>query len=441
MAGRGEYQKQLAALVAAAKANNLKFEDILPKEVLDRFQDMAELKTAREYIKELEECEKDLRATNETLTNNLKEKQLEIGSLPADYQALEVDLQQAQRQISLYKKTSEDAQERLQRYRRQLDEIVDKQRADASAAEKVEDLQIQIENQQAVINRLMDDNRKAEAVFEQLRESDTKALERKDKQLVKKERELAEKDEMLAQLHKRVDGAKYAETASIGATSILSIDMDDEETLLDEANDDHLEVQQENIELLQQNLALSEDNNALKDQNAALNSQLYKVVEFYEMSLSHQPVPSEAPKAQLLINAVPEAKPLNRFHQIFRQVIGVFAQMFRISSQEEALPLSNLANQLDAAQNALDDYYVAKDVMRAITEEADYDDTDQIALRKELDSMAQSASESLFSLNILYTDFWGFLNQLSNDPKMLSSLNGALCDADRIHVIDLDSCD
>jgi hypothetical protein len=217
--------------------------------------------------------------------------------------------------------------------------------------------------------------------------------------------------------------------------------MDDEETLLDEANDDHLEVQQENIELLQQNLALSEDNNALKDQNAALNSQLYKVVELYEMSLSHQPVPSEAPKAQLLINAVPEAKPLNRFHQIFRQVIGVFAQMFRISSQEEALPLSNLANQLDAAQNALDDYYVAKDVMRAITEEADYDDTDQIALRKELDSMAQSASESLFSLNILYTDFWGFLNQLSNDPKMLSSLNGALCDADRIHVIDLDSCD
>ena len=441
MAGRSEYQKQLVALVAAAKANNLKFEDILPQEMLDRFQDMAKLTTAREYIKQLEECEKDLRATNETLTNDLKEKQLEIGSLPADHQALKVDLQQAQRQISLYKKTSEDAQERVQRYRRQLDEIVNKQQADVSAAEKVKDLQIQIEDQQAVINKLMNDNRKAEAVFERLRESDIKALERKDNQLAKKEKELAEKDEMLAELHKRVGEAKYAETTFIEATSILSIDIGDKETLLHEANDDHLEVQQENIELLQQNLALSEDNNALKDQNAALNSQLYKVVELYEMSLSHQPVPSEAPKAQLLINAVPEAKPLNRFYKIFRQVIGVFAQMFRKSSQEEALPLSSLANQLDAAQNALDDYYVANAVMRTITEEAGYDDTDQVALRMELDSLAQSASESLFSLNILYAEFWGFLNQLSDDPKILSSLNGALCDAGRMYVIDMDSCD
>ena len=437
MTSRGEYKKQLAVLVAAAKANNLSFEDILPEKMLDHLKQMAELKTAREHIEQLEEREKDLKATNETLTNNIKEKQHEIDNLPAEYQALKVDLQQAQRQISLYRTTSEDAQERVERYRRQLDVIVGKQQADTFAAGKIEDLQIQIEEQQILINKLVEDNRKTKAMYEQLHDSDAKALERKDKQLANKEKELADKNEMLAGHHQR--WADHIPVRTADSSSVPFNDADDEATLLDEVNDDYLEVQEQNIQLLQKNVALEENNAALKEQNDTLIAQLYKIIALQEQSLSAQPTAPQAPTTQNFTSIVPEAKSLNRFYDTIRQILGVFAQIFQASSNHESIPLSDLEAQLDDAQLALEDYYVAKEWMRADIQKSGYEDADQIALRKELGSMARSGFDSLSSLNTLYTGFWTFVNQLSEDPKTLSSLNGALCDVGRVQVIELNS--
>ena len=75
MSGRGDYQKRLAALVSAAAADNLKFEDILPAEIEERFTELAELKQARKFIAELELRETELQAANETLKNEVGKKQ------------------------------------------------------------------------------------------------------------------------------------------------------------------------------------------------------------------------------------------------------------------------------------------------------------------------------------------------------------------------------
>ena len=434
MSGRGEYQKQLTALVAAAKANDLTLEDILPDNLEEHFQEMAELETYRKYIKELEDREKELQTAKEILTKNLDEKQIEIDNLPAEYQVMRVDLQQAQRQIFLYKETSDDLQKRVERYRHQLKDIVDKQQADASAAGKIEDLQTQIEDQQTVINKLMDDNRKSEAMFEQLRESDTKALKRKDKQLAKKDKELTEKEEMLAKLHQQVQEANNVKAALDDTNSLLTDDNADMETLVDVLPDDSLAVWEQNIDLLQQNLSLVEQHQALEEHHIAVKSQLYEIMATYEYAAAQDC------KAQLFAAAVSETKTLNRFYKASFDVLDSFAKAFH--SPEADIPsLSYITAQLDTAQEALAGYDSVKKVVRAITDGSGNDDLDQVAFCKELDSLAASAADSMSSLEILHNGLWSFLHQLSGDPKMLSDLNGALCDADRVRVVDIYSCD
>lgn len=434
MVDRGEFQKNMAAFMAVAKAKDLKFEEFLPEEILEHFQEMTELTTAREYIKELEDREKKLQAANETLTNDLDKKQTEIDNLPTEYQALKVDLQQAQRQIALYKETSEDAQGRVERYRCQLNNIVGRQQTDTAAAGKIEQLQTQVENQQAVINKLMIDNRKSETIFEQLRESDTKAIEQKDKQLAKKKKELAEKDKLLAELYLQVQEAYHSKAVFDDADSVYFDNTDDAETLVDELQNDILEMQQQNINLLQQNLALAEHNRALEDQNTVLQEQLR------HMSQSIESTSVKDYTTQLSAAAVSETKSLNRFYEALYEVLAAFAKTFQASSQGDIPSLSHLIRQLDAAHDALDDFCTAKKV-RASTGESGEVDEDQMALRKELDSMAASAAESIISIEILHSGLWSFIQQLSDDPKMLSDLNGMLCDANYVPVVDIDCCD
>ncbi|KZM24721.1 uncharacterized protein EKO05_0007072 [Ascochyta rabiei] len=389
MAGRGEYQKQIAALIAAAKAKNLKLEDTLPEETLKHFGDMTELKAARELIKELDDREKQLQAANETLTKKLNKKQEEIDDLPGDFKALEVELHQAQRQIALHKTMSEDSRQRTERYQRQLKEIADKQQADASAAEKIERLQAQVEDQQTIIAKLLEENQAAEAVSAQLRESDLKALAQKDKQLAQRDEELTEKDELLAKLDKELDDA----------CSLMSCDT---EALVSDPPEDPLTVQQENVEK--------------------------------SKFSTHR-------EAQFSAAIISEMKPLNRFYKAVFQIVNAFAMIFQATSTKDIPSLSCVGTQLDAAQVALGDYIDIKNMMRASMEELGADDMDQIALLHELDVLATSATNSQINLEVVHMGFWNFLNQLSDDPKMLSNLNGALCDADRVHIIDLDGCD
>lgn len=438
MAGRSEYQKQLAALWTTAGANKLKFADIMPESIEEEFSQLNELQEARNMVKDLQERENQLQVANEALVKELNEKQAEIDNLPAEYQSAKIDLQQAQRQIANNKDTIDDLNNRIERYRAQAKDVVAMKQTDAAAAEKLENLQMQVQDQQTVIQKLKDDNRKSTALFEQYRETDRKALKRKDNLLVKKDLELAEKTKQLADkdaelleaihaLAEKDNGLEHLEDLLAGmhgrmrrskghATTLDG--NNDVEPLTDPLFDDFLAAQTENIALLQRNLRLAEDNRALEEQHIQMKAQLQETLASHE-SLD-----------RLFAAVVSETKTLLRFYQASSQVIHSFADFFS-SGNATVESFTKIEHQLDSAQEALKGYFQVKDVMRVGPDSPDDGDTEQIALCRELDSLAATASDSVSNLETLHVVLWTFLSQLSHDPKMMSALNSALCYEER----------
>lgn len=429
MAGRGEYQKQLAALWTAAKAHNLKSTDIVPEDMEAEFSQLKELKESRDMIKALQERENQLQAAKEALTKNLDEKQTEVDNLPAEYRSAKIDLQQAQRQLANNKDTIDDLNNRIERYRAQaLDVLVNKQ-TDAAAAEKLENLQMEVQDQQAVISKLKDDNRKSIALFEQSRETDRKALKRKDTLLAKKDIQLAEKIKQLADKDAKLLEAAHAlaendnevehlQDLLAGLQMQKSMDNNGAVTLMDPLQDDLLATQAENIDLLQRNLRLAEDNRALEEQHIQMKAQLHKALTSREAS------------DRVYAAVVSETKTLFRFYHASSQVIDSFANFFA-AGKATVGSFANIETRLDSAQEALKGYFQVKDVVRVIDSSPDINDPEQITLSKELDSLATTASDSVSNLETLHIVLWDFLSQLSHDPKMMADLNGALCDEER----------
>jgi hypothetical protein len=384
MSGRGDYQKRLAALMSAAAADNLTFEDILPAEIEERFKELAELKQARVFIAELELRETELQTVNETLQNEAEKKQKAIDNLPDDHVARLTELHQAYRQIELHKQTEVHLNERAERYRQQLDDNVGKQHANTSAAAKIEALQAQVEHQQGTIAKLMDDNRKSEAIYKQLRESDKHTLESKTEQLAKKEA-------LIAQLHQQIDDAT--------------------DTLLTLEECDPLAVQEENVGLLSRNLSLSEENKALQDQYTMVKEQLGEILATGQ----------DGRKAQLFAAAISETKTLNRFFLNAFEVLKAFSCSFQTTPMRSIIEFH-----LDAAQEALAGCRAVKEAVRPDTDGAGDHDLEEYTLCKELDSMAVSAGVAMDSLEAVHSGFWKFINGLSEDPKMLSEVNAEL---------------
>lgn len=393
MSGRGEYQKRLAALVSAAAADNLTFEDILPAEIEERFKELAELKQARVFIAELELRETELQTVNETLQNEAEKKQKAIDNLPDDHVARLTELHQAYRQIELHKQTEVHLNERAERYRQQLDDNVGKQHANTSAAAKIEALQAQVEHQQGTIAKLMDDNRKSEAIYKQLRESDKHTLESKTEQLAKKEA-------LIAQLHQQIDDAT--------------------DTLLTLEECDPLAVQEENVGLLSRNLSLSEENKALQDQYTMVKEQLGEILATGQ----------DGRKAQLFAAAISETKTLNRFFLNAFEVLKAFSCSFQTTPVRSIIEFH-----LDAAQEALAGCRAVKEAVRPDTDGAGDHDLEEYTLCKELDFMAVSAGVAMDSLEAVHGGFWKFINRLSEDPKVLSEVNAELVEQGRPRTI------
>lgn len=408
MAGRGAYQKQIAAIITAAAADSLTIDDILPHEIQEHFHDLVELKRARAYILELEGREKELQAAKETLTSTLANMRLKIDDLPTEHQARKTELQQAYRQIALHKETSDNLNQRVQRYQQQLKNTVDKRQTDDSTAKQIKELHTRVADQQAIIAKLLEDHRESEALYETIQQCDKNALELKDNELAKKDHQLMQQDDLIAQLRLDVQDAI------------------DDKAALEEL--DPVALQEENIGLSSQNLSLSEDNQALQDQYDIVKEQLGKLMA----------AQGKDPKAQLFAAAISETKTLNRFYKAAFQVLNALSGTLH---EDAKIPSrSFIENHLDAAQEALNGCRVVKDVMRAGTDVAGVLDPDQAALCTELDTMAKSAADAMISIETLHNGFWEFLNQLSDDPKLLSELNYVLCESDRVSTVNMYSC-
>jgi CII-binding regulator of phage lambda lysogenization HflD len=446
MAVRGKYQKQMAAFLAAAKTDSLNLEDILPEPMLDHLQDTAELKAARVYTKELEDREKELQAANDILTSKLEEKLDEIRNLPGNIETLKVDWQHALHQVAIHKMMSDDACDLAEHYRYQLKKVVDKKQDDSGATDTIRRLQTQVGDLQNFITNLVADNRNTVEMVARLRESDAQSIEMKDKALAEKDTELAnkameltKKDELLAEIRKEIEEAKsfLDESDNLDATipndsEPPENDSDEDCFKLQELERD-INLEEKNLELEEQLLAAKAQNDDLEAQLSSARSQLTHLTVSHEQTISSQNL-----KDKLVTAALGETKTLSRCYYAMLQVMNTFNTILKTTSAYQSMGSADIVMQLDEAQDALEDYSAARQLMPVNTEMLADVYGDEIALRKELEFLAKSATDSQIKLEDIVVRFWGFLDQLSSDPKLLSYLNGKLCQMTPVtQVIDL----
>ncbi|CAA9961005.1 hypothetical protein PTMSG1_04389 [Pyrenophora teres f. maculata] len=183
MSNLGDLQKQLSQILAGAQAQGYTIEQIIPEEMQDHFQDISALKTAREFIQELETREQDLQAEKDELLAKLKEKEQEIEDQPAEFKALKVDLQMAHRMIEFQKEIAEDSTRRAKRAEQNFDKAAKDLIASGELAAKIVRLQRELEQQQSTIRNLQEQNQHAAEVFQALRAQDAETIAAKDAEL------------------------------------------------------------------------------------------------------------------------------------------------------------------------------------------------------------------------------------------------------------------
>ncbi|KAH9870213.1 hypothetical protein J1614_007136 [Plenodomus biglobosus] len=167
---RGDLRKQLSSLLALIKAQGLKFEDVVAEEMLDHLPGLTELAEARTYIVELEGREQISQAGISDLLTKLKAKEMELLDQPSNFKSLEIELQQAQRHIQVYKGISDDATKRADRLQKKLDDFQSKQAISDSISSKVEILQAHLHEQVSDYQKLLQKHNQAAEIAEKQRE-------------------------------------------------------------------------------------------------------------------------------------------------------------------------------------------------------------------------------------------------------------------------------
>ncbi|PWS22100.1 hypothetical protein DKP78_20145, partial [Enterococcus faecium] len=88
MSSLGDFQKRMLAIVTEAESQGHKINDVVPSEVQEHFQDLKDLRTAKDYIKEYDEREKKYQYQIEDLEKQLKDAKTAVESLPDDHKQL-----------------------------------------------------------------------------------------------------------------------------------------------------------------------------------------------------------------------------------------------------------------------------------------------------------------------------------------------------------------
>jgi chromosome segregation ATPase len=302
-------QQQISQILTTAKAQGYNVEQVIPEDLQAQFQEMTELKAAREFIKDLESREQDLQIQNAKLSEALQSKQAEIDNQPAEFESLKTDLSQAHRNIEFYKNLAHNAERRALRYQRNFDSAVQVQIASDVAAAKIERLEAQIAYQQIIITRLQDENFQQAQLFDQLRDQDQQAM--------------AENDQ---KAHAALQEASWVETESEQASEVY-------DDLIDTIESDHA------------------------DTTALLNTRT---------ALLHQ-------QMSLYSGIASEVTPLQRFFTRAFEVLQIYQILFQTLSDPEASGIASLPPQLDtllsSAAGDLEGYVVVHAALPGIAEE------------------------------------------------------------------------
>ncbi|KAF1844413.1 uncharacterized protein K460DRAFT_408699 [Cucurbitaria berberidis CBS 394.84] len=303
MLNRGELQEQISRILAVAKAQGYNIQDVMPNEMLDQLQGVTEIKAARAYVKEIEGREKNLQAQVDKLLIKLKAKEEELTNQPEEFEALMVDLQQAQRQVDFHKGIADDATKRAERYQRKMVDAVEKQTIVDEAALKIERLEAELHNQQAAYLKLAKENAKIAELAEKQREQDQETIDEKNKQL----------DTLMSHANMvEAESEKFSETFT---------------TLIDTMESEHCIA------------------------TAAANEKALLLLQ----------------TDQLYSAVVSEITPLNRFFDRAVKVLGIYQLLFQALSDPYNHSITSLPRSLDVLMaGAVDDLDIYQNVHRAL---------------------------------------------------------------------------
>jgi hypothetical protein len=357
--------KQLAALLAQAKAQDLKPEDILTQEVQDHFSSNTELMNAREHIKDLEERDKDLTKRNEALQKEAQEAKRAATELPVDHKAALVDLKQAEHRETFYKDLMVQAEERATMYKTKWEEAITRQTKVDDAQNKIQSLEKEVVEHMATIAKLNGENRDISDIFDTERAKHLQTLENKEMKMMGMEKTICERDERIQEL---------------------------------QLSNDHFEKTCMDL------LALMESENG--DATAAVNKKALKL-ERAEVQI--------ADGDRLRMAIVSEIQPLRKFYERCFDVLhihqGLFKQLFSVWHDEVTYVPDTLALSMNAATEELSKFSIVHDAMEAESIAGD-------EVREQLTTFAQNACRMQDTLTTITEDVVKFVEQLDKRPDL-----------------------
>jgi hypothetical protein len=367
MSNLGDLQKRSSEIFAEAKAQGLQPQDVIPAEVQAYFQNTTELKTAKEYIKQLEENERSAYERSEGLEKELKQAKKALDDLPDDHNMRMVELGQAEHRVKFFQDLMNAAEERAVNYQKKWQEALAKQSAAHEKDEKIQRLEKEAVDYQLAIRKLADENRDLENIFEKIREKDLKALEAKELKLMEKEeavRDIKEKYLTLAD-----ESNRFEETYTELVTT-----MDMETVHCAEA------INKTALKLEHANIRIREND-------------------------------------QLRMATVSEIQPLRRFYERCFDILlihqRIFQQLFSIKRQEVSyLP--------DALQATLKSATSELEVFHAMRQAMEIEGIAEDEVRDQLTAMSFSACRLHGSLQAISGDVMRFLKQLDERPSTLT---------------------
>ncbi|KAF2864977.1 hypothetical protein BDV95DRAFT_600158 [Massariosphaeria phaeospora] len=205
MSSIGELQMQIAAVLAEVKSNQHKVQDVIPQEMLDHFQELNELKNAREYIKQAEEREAKLQEQNSELEKELKVAKQAVEDLPGDHMQLKTEYGLMENQADFYKNLATAAEERATKYQQQWQDAQKKQVAADNKQKTIQSLEKELEQEKSIILKLLEENRTIAATYDSMREQDFEKLAAKEEKLMELEHSIADMQEQYQNLEVESD--------------------------------------------------------------------------------------------------------------------------------------------------------------------------------------------------------------------------------------------
>ncbi|KAF2641768.1 hypothetical protein P280DRAFT_479049 [Massarina eburnea CBS 473.64] len=183
MSSLGDLRNRLSATIAEANAAGWKIIDVVPEEVQAHFQDLSELKQAREYIKEADAREADLQQKLSNTEQKLMAAEQAVKDLPDDHVQRLQDLTIATNSVLFYKSLHEAAENRANNFKKKWRELDQKQANINTVKSRADALQEECEHQKIIISNLITENRSKQNMIETAKDTHERAMEAKNQQL------------------------------------------------------------------------------------------------------------------------------------------------------------------------------------------------------------------------------------------------------------------